>query len=386
MSTADKLAAVAASKQSLKTALSLRNDVKFKDYYKYVMRWQPSELFKSGEQGAWYDPSDLNTLFQDAEGTTPVTASGQPVGLMKDKSGNGINAIQAVAGSRPLYRRGDGRGVVNLLKWSEDFSNAVWAKVSVALSGSQSSPPTQAESCYLLQEGTANGEHYAQRAYDNTAGFYVYSLYINTDGQTRSVYIMLVSVGNSPATSVARFESSNGVITPAYSSSGRLYSIESVDVGGGWYRVILKANILSGVTLHAVRLYSKSVTVYVGDGVSGYLVSGVQIEKGTEIAPYQRNDAHLGGVATGQPTDLHWLEYDRVDDKLIATMPAMPSATVARATADGVTLTHPNNIAAGAYTLEHVGSQGFDYGRVIVDRALTQDEQDRTTAYLGSKR
>ena len=43
-------------------------------------------LFAKGEQGAWYDPSDLSTLFQDAYGTTPVTAVGQPVGLILDKS------------------------------------------------------------------------------------------------------------------------------------------------------------------------------------------------------------------------------------------------------------------------------------------------------------
>jgi len=43
-------------------------------------------LFAAGEQGAWYDPSDLSTLYQDSAGTTPVTALGQPVGLMLDKS------------------------------------------------------------------------------------------------------------------------------------------------------------------------------------------------------------------------------------------------------------------------------------------------------------
>ena len=43
-------------------------------------------LFASGEQGAWYDPSDLTTMFQDSTGTIPVTADGQPVGLILDKS------------------------------------------------------------------------------------------------------------------------------------------------------------------------------------------------------------------------------------------------------------------------------------------------------------
>ena len=46
----------------------------------------PLSLFAANEQGVWYDPSDLTTLFQDAAGTTPVTGLEQPVGLMLDKS------------------------------------------------------------------------------------------------------------------------------------------------------------------------------------------------------------------------------------------------------------------------------------------------------------
>lgn len=48
-------------------------------------RFNPATLFTGGQQGAWYDPGDITTLFQDSAGTTPVTASGQSVGLMLDK-------------------------------------------------------------------------------------------------------------------------------------------------------------------------------------------------------------------------------------------------------------------------------------------------------------
>lgn len=51
----------------------------------------------------WYDPGDITTLFQDSAGTTPVTASGQPVGKMLDKSGNGYHATQATSTLRPIY-------------------------------------------------------------------------------------------------------------------------------------------------------------------------------------------------------------------------------------------------------------------------------------------
>ena len=70
--------------------------------------FDPLSLFAGGTEGAWFDPSDLSTLFQDSAGTTPVTASGQPVGKMLDKSGNGNHATQAVSASRPIYTEGSG--------------------------------------------------------------------------------------------------------------------------------------------------------------------------------------------------------------------------------------------------------------------------------------
>ena len=54
------------------------------------------------DNGAWFDPSDMSTMYQDAAGTTPVTAVEQPVGKILDKSGNGNHATQSVTASRPV--------------------------------------------------------------------------------------------------------------------------------------------------------------------------------------------------------------------------------------------------------------------------------------------
>lgn len=63
------------------------------------------KLFANGEQGFWYDPSDMGTMFQDAAGTVPVTAVGQPVGLWLDKSGRNNHAYQTTSASRPILRK-----------------------------------------------------------------------------------------------------------------------------------------------------------------------------------------------------------------------------------------------------------------------------------------
>ncbi len=62
-------------------------------------------LFAASEPGAWYDPSDMSTLFQDSAGTVPVTAVEQPVGRILDKSGRGNHATQATTTKRPVYSR-----------------------------------------------------------------------------------------------------------------------------------------------------------------------------------------------------------------------------------------------------------------------------------------
>lgn len=67
-------------------------------------RFSPSDLSLL----AWYDPSDLSTLWQDTAGTTPVTTDGQSVLRMDDKSGNGFHATQATGSKAPLYKTSGG--------------------------------------------------------------------------------------------------------------------------------------------------------------------------------------------------------------------------------------------------------------------------------------
>ena len=55
----------------------------------------------AANNGLLFDIGDMSTLYQDAAGTIPVTAVGQPVGKILDKSGNGNHATQPITASRP---------------------------------------------------------------------------------------------------------------------------------------------------------------------------------------------------------------------------------------------------------------------------------------------
>ncbi|OLS51834.1 LamG-like jellyroll fold domain-containing protein [Rhodovulum sulfidophilum] len=67
-------------------------------------RWSPAHLFTAGTDGAWYDAGGAaRGWYQDADGTTPVAASDDPVGLALDRSGNGNDATQTADSFRPLF-------------------------------------------------------------------------------------------------------------------------------------------------------------------------------------------------------------------------------------------------------------------------------------------
>ena len=87
----------------------------------------PISLFSNGEQGVWFQNSDMSTLFRDAAGTTPVDGYEQFVGLRLDKSKSGVGTN----GGRRL----------NLLAWTDQFDNAYWAKSSVLITSNQAIAP-----------------------------------------------------------------------------------------------------------------------------------------------------------------------------------------------------------------------------------------------------
>ncbi|WP_288944452.1 hypothetical protein [uncultured Marinobacter sp.] len=164
----------------------------------------PSELFKNGEQGAWYDPSDLGTLFQDAAGTTPVTADGDPVGLMLDKSGNGNHASQSVSASRPIYRT-DG-----VLHWLEVDGVDDSLVIPVAT------------------QGGATDNNFAASASLATRGFYVFGT--SSDGG------FLLLPGETGARSAVNVGGAKivGATTGLYASGTALVSSAQSDITTGF--------------------------------------------------------------------------------------------------------------------------------------------------------
>ena len=78
-------------------------------------------IFLLKAKGLWIEDSDISTLFQDTAATSPITTVEQTIARMNDKSGNGLNMLQATAGARPKYS-----ARVNQFTKTEDLVNAAW--------------------------------------------------------------------------------------------------------------------------------------------------------------------------------------------------------------------------------------------------------------------
>lgn len=66
--------------------------------------WSPARL----SPWQWLDVAGLAHIWQDTAGSTPVTAAGQSIARIDDRSGNGRHVVQATAGNRGAYTSGGG--------------------------------------------------------------------------------------------------------------------------------------------------------------------------------------------------------------------------------------------------------------------------------------
>lgn len=148
--------------------------------------YSPLKLFNAGEQGFWFDPNDLSTLFQDSAGTTPVTAAGQPVGLMLDKR-LGLIKGKDIAGTG--IERSGGSLVRNSFL---DFTSTATSFAYLALSIPVSPVP------YILVFNwkTTNNAGGTSRAFVwNEAGFTVLGLGVARGGDGSFIETIYVPAG-----------------------------------------------------------------------------------------------------------------------------------------------------------------------------------------------
>lgn len=266
--------------------------------------FSPASLFAAGEQGVWYDPSDLTTLFQDSAGTTPVTAVEQPVGRMLDLSGRGNHATQSTSAARPVLS-----ARVNVLTKTEQFNDAAWAKTGMTAVANAAIAPDGTLTADAVSTGGAvpNSAYTIQNTTNTTGVFKVYAK------QNTARYFVLVR-GAYASGDYAIFDLQSGTVTTAPTFSGSSASISSS--ADGWYLCTL--NSAQSATINAYSVSGASSGLTTGTAGSVY-IWGADLRvanAGVGLPAYQRVNTTTDYDTVGFPL---YLRFDGVDDTLVSS-------------------------------------------------------------------
>jgi len=288
--------------------------------------FSPFALFANGEQGVWYDPSDLtpekvswalanpgftsaqflavfpgHALFQDSAGTTPVTALGQSVGRVLDKSGKGNHAIQATSASRPTLQ-----ARANLLTYSEQFDNPAWTKTSSSVTANDGVAPDGTTTADLVTASSATNGRVTQTVAFTGDGTKCVSFFVKQGSATVNRAVLR---DNTVTTNRRDFLITWTAGVPATSSTagtGTIYPPESL--GNGWWRILFAADNVVAANVNQVILYPDDA---LGTGTAYFW--GAQAEDATTPSTYQRVVTATDYADVGLPRNLL---FDGVDDSL----------------------------------------------------------------------
>ncbi len=235
-----------------------------------VSVFTPLSLFAASEPGAWYDPSDMSTMFQDFNGATPVTAVEQPVSVLLDKSKNGVGTN----GTRRL----------NLIIYTQEFDNAAWSKSNLTVTQNAGVAPDGTTTSDKLIPNTSNVSHFVVPALFVTPAnslTYIASVYLKADGYRYGA----VSDGT---TGGALFDLQTGSVV---SQDSGITASTPVNAGNGWWRCSISFVASSARRIGIDVFNNSSKTSFAGDGTSGILAWGADLRLAADanVTPtYQR--------------------------------------------------------------------------------------------------
>ncbi len=228
--------------------------------------------------------------FSDAAGTTAATIDGV-VGCVKDQLGGALAATNATAGQKYIWRE----GAVNLLTYSEDFTNAAWVKGSATVTANQGISPLGDNTADRVQLPSGQTPYQSKPNALTAAGKFTVSMYVKSNtgnSQTFRLFIYDTALRTSiDFTATAVWQRFEHTITSAGAQASN----------------------------------SCGITTAAGGGDNDLLIWGAQLETGSTASPYVATTDAPKSNQVGP----YWLDSDLVDDKLITVAgAAYPAATV----------------------------------------------------------
>jgi hypothetical protein len=243
----------------------------------------------------------------------------------------------------------------NLALYSEDQTNWTDQNQTSVTANAAANPLNGAVTADKVIPSTATDDHYRGLSMGSIIGEFTSSIYVKADGYSIIDYgVFNSTASNYPVRAV--FDLSTQTITQI---NGSISSITSV--GSGWYRISVTASVASTSTMgiyHRVRSTGTSGN-YAGDGTSGMLLWGCQLESGV-ITPYI-GPTTTAAVSVGPVSNIPRLDYLGSSCPRLLLEPQRTNIVRQSETFDGVTWTKYNGSTVTANTvISPDGTQNAD--------------------------
>ena len=253
---------------------------------------------------AWFRMDEPLTLWRDIIGSLQASAFGHALARIDDGSGNSRHATQSTAASQPRLAKSSRGGRRNLCRNSIAFNIAgdAWSANWTATSATSVQlnagiAPDGTNTANKIVEGVGNPPSNRGWSIEDVSAFVpvpepcVISVYAKA--AERTAILLQGKWTNGVASYGVVVDLINGTFVGVVEGSpgnlgGGAYNIENV--GNDWWRISLAVWQLSNVGAIRISMAPAvgTAATHVGDGTSGVLVWGAQIERGFVLSPFER--------------------------------------------------------------------------------------------------
>lgn len=215
---------------------------------------------------------DANALaFINATGLTGTTEKTAVNNLVKNLKSYGLwSKMKAIY---PFVS-----DTVNLLSYTEDFSNIYWNKGNTTVTTNSTTAPDGTTTADSIIPNTSNGGH----------SIYVGGLISGSQVITCTIYAKAKGynyIGLSDATTgQAVFDLSNGTLV---SQDSGITASTPVSAGNGWYRCQIKFTASTNRGIGVDVWNNSTKTLYAGNNIDGVYLWGAQLEVSATASTYQ---------------------------------------------------------------------------------------------------
>ena len=192
------------------------------------------------------------------------------VTFTRASSGTYINAAGQLA-----YSGGFG---LNLSAFPQNFDNAAWTKSNCSVTPNSGIAPDGNNTAYSLYESTTNTTHVISNSVSGAASVSVVTSSIYLKANNRKIAYFGAG-GGLPQQVQINLTTGAVLNTPSVT-----YSVSNA--GNGWWRVSVTTSYTSVAGIGVYICNDAGATTYTGDGTSGILIWGAQVEIGSTLSQY----------------------------------------------------------------------------------------------------